>query len=210
MPPHSGQITVIVLASGFSRRLGSNKLLKELDGRAVIELTLENAIGSDCDEVVAVIEPGNKEVAALIPNGVMIVENPDRSEGISSSIRTGLNAVWEKSQAVIFLNGDQPFLPSGVINAMIERFRKDGCRIVACYSEGEYVNPMLFSSEFFTSLAEIRGDSGARKLAIRNRDELCKIVIDNPALLHDIDTADDLKQALDIYKKKDGLFFEKK
>lgn len=208
MPGNPDRVALIVLASGFSRRLGTNKLLQVLGDMTVIDMTLKNALKSQCDEVLVVLEPDNSEILSHVPKGVSIIENPERQEGIGSSIRAGIKAVREVTDAVIFLNGDQPFVTSGIIDALLEKSREEHCGIVACFVENMYVNPMLFSARFYDSLAEIEGDSGARKIALKNAGSLCKITVDNPAVFHDIDTRGDLERARELYKNKERLSFK--
>ncbi len=48
-------ISAVVLAAGSARRMGEQKLLLPLRGKAVLEWVLESALASDVSEVVCVV-----------------------------------------------------------------------------------------------------------------------------------------------------------
>lgn len=196
-------VSLIVLSSGFSTRLGRNKLLQVLNGRTVLQWTLNKAIDSSSDEIVVVVEPGNEEIRKQIPEGVTVVENPERRRGISSAIRFGLQSVGSRSDAVLFLVGDQPFISVETLNAIIEMYRKEDCAIVACRSEGIIKNPILFSSDFYGELMALDGDQGARKIALSHIEDVCTLTPGSSEELIDIDTESDLMKAEEIASKKE-------
>lgn len=198
------KVTLVILASGFSRRFGKNKLLEDLEGKPLILHTIDNAMKSGISEVVVVVEPGNGEVLNLIPSGARTVENHGRSMGLSSAVRVGVGSVFPDSDAVLFMVGDQPFVTAVLINKIIGKFKNDNCRIVSCRLEGVLKNPMLFSREYFDELSRIENDVGARQVALKHLDSVCAVDITDPVTLIDIDTEKDLEKARKILMKKNS------
>jgi len=116
---------------------------------------------------------------------VLIVENRQWEEGMSSSIRVGLEALVaggdEVDGAVIMLC-DQPFVTVGVINELVETYRQTGKLIVASgYGEACGV-PVLFSNELFVEIAALEGTQGA-KLIIANHPSMWLLFVSRRAQL---------------------------
>jgi molybdenum cofactor cytidylyltransferase len=81
--------------------------------------------------------------------------------GPNSSMIAGLWAIDPKSDGVLFLAGDQPFIRSELIDALIERFESGHALIVAPSFQGQPRNPLLFRRELFPDLLKLTGDRSA-------------------------------------------------
>lgn len=196
--PAEKRVSIVVLASGFSRRLGRNKLVEQIGRKTLLEHVIGNAMESDHYEVIVVVEPGNTEISKNMPSGIRIVENHGRNRGLSSAVMEGVSAIDPASDAALFMVGDQPFVKSDVVNRLICKFREEGCEIVACSHSGVLKNPMLFSSIYFDELEKVEGDVGARQVADKHSESVCRVEITEPYLLLDVDTEDDLENARKI------------
>ncbi len=199
--PAEKNVSVVILASGFSSRFGRNKLLEDLDGSPLLMHAIKNALEANHFEITVVVEPGNREVRNIIPPGVRVCENPGRSAGLSSAVRVGVESVSEDSDAVLFLVADQPFVKPWLIDRLIEEFREKSCGIVACSQDGVLKNPMLFSREYFDELCKIKMDVGARQVAVKHSDAVCAVEIKDPDTLLDVDTPSDMEKARKLSKK---------
>ena len=89
-------IAGLLLAGGASRRFGSNKLVAPLSGRPVVRWSAE-ALAAAVDVVYVVVPPGSEAVHEAL-DGVPVrwVENPDAREGLASSIRAGVLALFHR------------------------------------------------------------------------------------------------------------------
>ena len=184
-------IAGIVLAAGLSRRMGRAKLLLPLEGRPAIRVTVEGVLASGVDPVVVVTgseHPGLAEALAGLP--VALVINPSPEAGQASSIRIGIRALPRDAEAVLIALGDQPFVPSGVIPALLGVLRKTGSAIVAPRYRDGRGNPVLFGRETFAELVEISGDQGARSVVERNPSRVALVDLDLP-MPQDLDTPED-------------------
>ena len=101
-------ISAIILASGYSRRMGKNKLLLKYRGKSLIEHTIETILSCGFSEVILVareeqiIEIGNR-------NDLKVIKNENAIKGISESIKLGvMNA--KNTEGYMFFTADQPFL----------------------------------------------------------------------------------------------------
>src|SRR5688500_4509610 len=159
-------IAGLLLASGASRRFGSNKLVAPLNGRPVVRWSAE-ALASAVEETWVVVPARSAEVrAALDGLPVRWVENPVADEGMASSIRAGIAALPAEVEAVVITLGDQPLIDGDVIRRVVATWRGAPAprgAVVAAYEDGRG-HPSLFGAALFPALLALEGDRGAREL----------------------------------------------
>ena len=186
-------IAGLLLASGASRRFGSDKLLADLAGRPVVRWSAE-ALDSAVDSLVVVVPPGSPALRdALSDLDADFVENPSAHEGMASSIRAGVAALPREAEAVVIALGDQPTLDPGVVRRVVAAWRDAPGKaraVTASYTDGRG-HPTLFAAELFPSLLALAGDRGARDLLASLGDSLALVEaagarpadVDTPAAL---------------------------
>src|SRR5258708_9002355 len=92
--PPGPRIAALLLAAGKSSRMGSNKMLAEIDGRPMIARTAQRLLSSRARPVIAVLGNQADEVdTALGHLPVERVLNPAFAEGLSMSLQRGLAAL---------------------------------------------------------------------------------------------------------------------
>jgi len=191
------KIAAIVLAAGRSSRMGGpNKLLAELDGKALVRHAAEAATGAGLAQTVVVTGHRAEEVGATLAGlDLSLVHNPDFAEGMAGSIRTGMNALSPDTDAVIILLGDMPRIDSAIARKLVAAYRENETGlIVTATADGKRGNPVLWDRRFFDALKSLSGDVGARHIIAENPDLLAEVEIGTAARL-DLDTPEALKEA---------------
>ena len=121
-----------------------------------------------------------------------VVQNKHWREGIGSSIRVGVEYLSELEpdvSAIVLLVCDQPLLDAGVIMNLRALHQETGKEIVASSYADTLGVPALFARCVFRELLELRGDSGAKKVILANRDRVAEFPF--PGGNIDIDTQAD-------------------
>jgi molybdenum cofactor cytidylyltransferase len=187
--PQVGRIAAVVLAAGRASRMGSNKLVAELDGEPIVRRTVQAVLGSRARPVVVVTGHEADEVrAALAGLDVSFVHNPDFADGMSTSLRAGVAAAGAVQAALICL-GDMPRLAPAHLDAVIDAYRAGSPEdIVVPTCDRKRGNPVLWPQGYFSEIAALSGDVGARALLERHADRVRLVAIDDPAILVDVDT----------------------
>jgi len=181
-------ITVVVLAAGASTRLGHPKQLVVWRGETLVRRAARIAVESDVGPVRVVTGARADEVAQSVRDlPVTCVYNPRASEGLSSSIRQGLEGL---DTAVLLLTCDQPLLTPDHLLALADTRRFTRAPIIASSYEGIVGVPALFSQELLPELRALQGDQGARTLFEGRAVE--PVVFDGGGL--DVDTEEDVLQ----------------
>jgi molybdenum cofactor cytidylyltransferase len=187
-----GRVAAIVLAAGESKRFGSNKLLQEWKGKALLQHVLDAVRSSNVDRRVLVLGYEPEAMLALIDyEGFELATNQDWAEGQSGSVLIGLETVENDVEAVMYLLGDMPLVQSQLINKLITRHAETLAPIVAPEVRGEWGNPVLFDRVSFPAFSELEGDRGAKVLF--SRFEIEPIKSDSTASW-DVDYPEDLEE----------------
>jgi CTP:molybdopterin cytidylyltransferase MocA len=160
-------VHVIVLAAGFSRRLGHPKQLVVYEGETLIARAAR--IASEVGEVIVVTTPQFANVAFPI----VINETPD--EGMASSIRAGVAACDDD---VLITLCDQPRVTAEHLRALVAA----NAPIAATAYRGTLGVPAYFAREFRDELLALRGDHGAKRIIEAHRDVVAAIPFEDAAL----------------------------
>jgi len=193
---------IIILAAGESRRLGNPKQLLSFGGNTLLTRVANTACESGLNPVIAVLGANDDKISATlnIP-GLMVVKNDDWKEGMASSIRIGLSSILElfpQVDGVILLVCDQPYLNRDLIKALIEAQRDSGLPAAAASYGGKLGTPALFHKSLFPELMSLSGDTGARKILDKMREDV--VTIDFEMGIVDIDTQEDYERLLNENK----------
>ena len=186
-------VSAIVLAAGAGSRFGGGKLLAPFGGQTLIEATLSGLREAPVDEIIVVLGKHSEELRNLCePYGVRLVENPCWEEGMSTSVRAGLEATEPEAQAAVFLLADQPLVGSEAVTRLVDAYEERAEVAVATY-EGAPRNPVLLKREVWPMLdRELSGDEGARRFIRRHPELVTEVPCDDVADPADVDTVEDL------------------
>ncbi|MED3564461.1 nucleotidyltransferase family protein [Bacillus xiapuensis] len=167
----------IVPASGFSRRMGKQKLLLPWQNKALLEHVLEAANRTTLEKIIAVIpaEDADRRRIVLKANAD-VVYNTRPGNGIGHSLALGMKHIPKTADAVMILLGDQPELKGEDIERVLEYFsanylgKDPPAKIIVQtqYADGKIGHPILFSKAFFSKLALLNGDSGGNRIIQSN------------------------------------------
>jgi molybdenum cofactor cytidylyltransferase len=185
------RVAAIVLAAGRSTRMGGpNKLLAEIGGKPLVRIAVQEALGSRARPVIVVTGHQHERVdAALKGLPVTIVHNPDFADGLSTSLKAGIAAVPSDADGAIVCLGDMPQVDAALIDRLIAAFDPErGALVVVPTIEGKRGNPVVWSRRFFSALATLDGDVGARHLIANYPEAVSEVAFSDRAALVDVDT----------------------
>jgi molybdenum cofactor cytidylyltransferase len=159
-------IGIIVLAAGFSKRLGQPKQLLLYKGQTLLQQAAQTALASGAGPVLVVLGARAEELKNEIKESTInMVVNKEWPEGMASSIRCGVEALVALDPAVaglILMVCDQPFVTASLLCELVAAHRQTGKPIVACSYAGTYGPPVFFHRTLFPELLQLKGDVGAR------------------------------------------------
>jgi len=189
-------INAIIMASGYGRRMGTNKLLLLFRNKALVEHIIDKIV--ECDFYNKVIVSRDERILELaLKKGIGTVQNNSAYKGQSESIKLGIVNTL-KADGYMFFTADQPLINVETIRLLIDTFNKDSNAIVVPRFEDKRGNPVIFPAKFIDELMLIEGDKGGKSVITKNIKDVIFVDIKNEYELMDIDTYEDYEKILNI------------
>ena len=180
---------IIILAAGGSSRLGHPKQKLLYKGQTLLNNAVSAALQTGCGPVIVVLGAYQAKIKRAAQ--VTTIYNKNWEDGMGSSIKTGVLEIINDSSIdqVIIMLCDQPFVNSGLLNALINKQNESSKAIVASGYHGIAGVPALFKRTHFHTLTSLQGEGGAKNIL---NDQLSDaLVVPFEAGAIDIDTPAD-------------------
>ncbi|MEU5840952.1 nucleotidyltransferase family protein [Rhodococcus sp. NPDC047139] len=183
----------IVLAAGGGSRLGGRaKALLPHRGRPLLHTVVDALLDGGCDEVLVVVGAFGEDVAAVRPAGTTVVRNPRWSEGMSTSLRRGVEAARDHERIALTVV-DFPGITAELVRHVLDAHRP-GTVTLPIFGERPG-HPVVFDTADAVAAAnEATGDEGARSFLARNRERVRRVDCTRLADAGDVDTPEDLQR----------------
>jgi molybdenum cofactor cytidylyltransferase len=191
-------LRIVVLAAGFSTRLGRPKPLAQVRGVRLLERTcrvLEPFVGSY--RLIVVGPPRAARYRTGLDGGkIDFLANPQRESGLSSSVHVGIKRA-RFSAAVLLLPVDLVDLTAADVARLISRWRGARRKVVARRVQDHPATPgtpLILPRALYGASLAVRGDQGLRDFVRRLPAEDVRLV-PLPSAALDVDTPQDLARA---------------
>ena len=190
-------VHAILLAAGESRRCPPNKLLLPWGGSTVVESAADGLIASRAATVSVVVGHDAEAVRArLAGRRCRILPNPDYRRGMGTSLARGVNGVLEsgalgEDDGIMICLGDEPFIPTALIDRLIGEFAASGAGIVLPVRAGRRGHPAVFHRRLALELLAASRSGGAREVIRSHPGETREVETSAEEILLDIDTPED-------------------
>lgn len=179
-------VSCVILASGFARRYGSNKLLALRDGVPLYRRAFA-ALPPDLFHRAVVTSQYGEILSEAGRLGYLPLLNCHPWEGVSAGIRLGLEAVRE-ADGTLFAVCDQPNLTTKSIYRLKNSFMESPDRIHALSWRGRRGNPVIFPRALYPELMALTGDTGGSAVIKRRPELLTLVEAGREEELRDVDT----------------------
>lgn len=184
----------ILLAAGSGSRLGGDKAFVEVGGKPLLYWAMRPYRKSPhVEDILLVIPAGSRDrFEPYRTPRIHLVENPDPSGGMITSIRAALHSSWCHERNFLISPADLPFITPEIIDQIVRAFTTRNVRIVLPAYKGLGGHPGLFEAslrdDFF-----LHGDQhGAREILRRHTRDTFRLNLPEPDICFDVDTPEDL------------------
>lgn len=187
-------VVAVVLAAGQGSRFGADKRCAPLaDGRGLLAHSVANAWAVFA-EVRVVLREGERPEAFGLPGDCRVVYSPDAALGMGSSLASGVASLADSTaQAVAILLGDMPWIAPTTLEQLADAATRSTI-LFPCH-QGRQGHPVIFGCAFWPELGRLTGDQGARAVVQARRHQCVGLAVDDPGVLRDVDTAQQLISA---------------
>lgn len=191
---------LVIMASGFGKRFGSNKLLADFDGQPLFHYILEESQGLFEWRLVVT---RYKEVEAFCKEAgiqVLLHDEPGRND----TVRLGLKWMLAKQpqlQTCIFTPADQPLLKRKTLIRLAKAAEEERDALIRLRCGERIGTPTAFPAWSFRELLELPEGKGGNVLLKKYPEWVKEVEAGSPAELMDVDTPEGLDELLAIRKR---------
>lgn len=187
-------VNAVIMASGYSTRMGENKLLLPFKGKPIIEHVIDAIKECNFNEIILVGK--EKQILDIGKNkNILTVLNTESYKGQSQSIKLGILNTCA-SDGYMFFTADQPLIDSYTINLLLDTFMKNKNSIIVPRYKTKPGSPTIFSTKFKDQLLNLQGDVGGKAIINNHLSEVLFIDLKNNYSLLDVDTVKDYEYIL--------------
>lgn len=200
-------ICAIILAAGSASRMGKLKQLLPFGHRSMLDHIIDKVLQMDFVEVYTVIGNGAEEIQQNISvqdARFHWLINEQYQMGQSASLQLALQHILPRYQNIMIFLGDLPF----VTVETIETVATKGSELLKRNEQPFIVRPTyqhipghpVFIGHMTETLAKkLSGDQGLKSIRHEFTNKML-IPVDNQGVIFDIDTPEDYKNAMHIFK----------
>ena len=192
-------LEAVVLGAGFGSRFGGGKLVAPWKDGVLLDGALAAAFAAPVRRVNmvwgadAAVPDAAKAFAARTGETARLnlVRAERHADGLSASLKAGIESVAPSSTGVFLFLGDMPRIPISVLAPLADALAA-GATAAAPEFEGARGHPVLFGAAMLPRLLELDGDKGAGGLLAKLGDKLALIPTPDNGVLYDVDRPTDL------------------
>jgi CTP:molybdopterin cytidylyltransferase MocA len=179
----------IILAAGASSRMGGCKALLPLGDTTPLEREIALFRGVGVERICVVTGFHAQAIRPFIAGpGVFEACNPHPEEGMFSSIRTGIRALYDQCAAMFLLPVDIPLVRSSTLRLVEEQWRRDTATVVIpCFRERSG-HPPLVPSALASRIDDWSGPMGLRGFFASIGERIVSVQVPDEHMLMDMDT----------------------
>ena len=190
------KLAIVIMASGYSERFGSNKLLEPFLDKPLFTYAVD--LAASCEAEIKIIATRYELILQYVKQYVPTMhtvwnEHPER--GISESIHVGLSYLkqqkdYEEYAGCCFMVCDQPLLQKKSMEELFKSFYTNPEGIHMCVTNEREGNPAIFPRTLFEELMALEGDKGGKRIAKQHPELIHKVYVSQKEL-SDMDYKED-------------------
>jgi molybdenum cofactor cytidylyltransferase len=193
--------SVIILAAGYSSRMGSFKPVIMLDQVTVTDRLIATYRSQDIDVYLVVGWQKDKLLSTIHRSDIKIVENPAFSAGMLSSVKAGLSAVKDKGYRGVFIQPvDIPLVRSATLKHLVTFSQSQASQILYPCFKSRRGHPTLIASELIPEILDWNGENGLKGYLFTREERSKELEVADSNILFDIDTPQDLIELVERYR----------
>jgi molybdenum cofactor cytidylyltransferase len=189
----------IIVAAGLSSRMHDFKPLLPLQGKTMIEHSVDSMLSADVEQIVVVVGHRGLEVATLLYDRygsarVTLAKNEAyESSDMLASVKIGIRAL-RSCEAFYLLPGDMPAIGAATFLALKEAWRKEKVMLAFPCIGGRRKHPPLISQQCSEVILRYDGDGGLRELWRQWEKQSIAVEVNDQGCMFDADTALDYRR----------------
>ncbi len=195
--------SAIILAAGYSSRMGSFKPIIKIEGKTPLQRCIELFKSCGINDITVVTGHLNEYIEKELKNikielnDIKIVFNNKYSEGMYSSIKVGVASLSKETDAFFILPVDIPSVQASTIKKMIQSYEKIKDGILYPIFGEEKGHPTLVSYLLAEEILINNPEGGLREILNKHKKMWYYEQVTDRGTLLDMDTKEDFQVLLE-------------
>ncbi len=186
------RISAIILAAGYSRRMGTLKPTLKLGDTTVLEHAIRLFRDLGIKDVIVVTGHEAGQIIPVVHDcGARAILNRQFERGMFSSVQSGVKAVKTASHAFFVLPVDIPLVRPQTIEDLLKAYHIGKGKIVFPVFLGKRGHPPLVDACYRNEILSYSGEGGLRAIFRNHEEESINIEVADEMILSDLDTPAD-------------------
>lgn len=195
-------LTAIILAAGYSSRMGAFKPLLPFGGTTVLERSVAMFRSAGVNDIRVVTGHRASDLLPLLERlQVQPLLNSNYQEGMFSSMYTAAASLAGGSGAFFLLPVDIPLVRHETVALLARSFGTAGKGIIYPACRGERGHPPLIATAYREEILAWQGYGGLKALLMRHEADATTIETGDEGILLDMDTPEDYEQLQEALPK---------
>ena len=192
----------VIPAAGFSRRMGTPKLLLDVAGRPVIVRLIEALQSGGVDTIHVLAREEDRSLRTVLANSPAechqtVEPTPDMRASVEQLLeRVRLRCSPTEDDAWLLCPADHPALSALVVSRLIAEHRRHPKAILVPVHAGRRGHPTLFPWTLAARVPSIPAGQGVNWLLNDHGTRVVEVLLDDPSILIDLDIPDDYERLL--------------
>jgi putative nucleotidyltransferase with HDIG domain len=190
-------LAALILAAGYSSRMGRFKPLLHLGGKNALEWAVAAFLETGITKIIVVTGHEADAIELMLRGtGIGIVHNPAYDKGMYSSVQAGLASLPDEVQACFLLPVDIPLVRAATVDALASRYASKPATVIYPNFRGQRGHPPLIARALFAEVISGDGEGGLR--ALLQRHEADEVAVADEGILLDMDTPEDYARLAEL------------
>jgi molybdenum cofactor cytidylyltransferase len=195
----------LLLAAGYSSRMGGFKPLLPLGGIPVVERAIRTFFLAGIDDVTVVTGHRREELArAIMHTGIRQVFSPQYDDGMFSSVRAGVRALPRNVDACFVLPVDIPLVRALTLSLLLRACENSPAAVFYPIFRRRRGHPPLIRRSVLDEVLSSDGAGGLRAVLARHAGEASEVEVIDEAIHRDVDTPADFLRAQELAANSDA------
>ena len=189
----------VILAAGQSARIGRPKALLDLDGRTFLEHVIATVRSAAIRNVMIAIAHDDDKILKICElTKINVIYNTATPVAVPlGSIKAAIRHIINQSvDSLLVWPVDQPHVLQETVSSLLAAFLRFRKGVTVPVFNGRRGHPVIFGRAVFEELLGAPADLGARAVVRADPGRVCEVLVEDPAILEDIDTPADYEAML--------------
>lgn len=186
-------ISALITAAGSGRRIGTPKLMLEIEGRSFLEIVAGNIFSAGIRNIVCVVKEETYDWAKASVPGIRYIINPRPERGMLSSIFCGIKKIG-KCDGVLLIPVDHPYVKQDTYKILKDTAGKNIGSIIKPRFEGKTGHPIIIPSDLLKEDDEDYISTGLDGILKKSKYRKIYVDVKDDGILKNVNTRDDYEK----------------